>query len=93
MFGFIKNLLNPQKDFKVTIVNTGQTFEVNGKINLLRAALNAGIEWPNDCRVGSCGACRCTLKSGSGCPNIINKNYIFAFNQLNLVLIQTKNIT
>lgn len=68
MFGFINKLLNPQKDFTVTIVNTGQTFPVNGKINLLRAALNAGIEWPNDCRVGSCGACRCTIKSGKVKP-------------------------
>lgn len=59
MFG-----LGKKKDFKATILNTGETFEVKGGINLLQAALNAGIKWPHDCRVGSCGACRTTLKSG-----------------------------
>ena len=31
---------------------------------LLNAALDAGIAWPHDCRVGSCGKCRCILKEG-----------------------------
>ena len=31
---------------------------------LLSAALAAGLDWPYDCRVGSCGTCRCVLKSG-----------------------------
>jgi len=31
---------------------------------LLSAALAAGLDWPYDCRVGSCGSCRCVLKSG-----------------------------
>ena len=53
-----------KKDFKATIQSTGETFEVPGGINLLQAALNAGIKWPHDCRVGSCGTCRCTLKEG-----------------------------
>ncbi len=61
MFDFLKK--KPGK-FNVTIANTGQTFEVEGKINLLQAALNAGIKWPHDCRVGSCGTCRCILKEG-----------------------------
>lgn len=68
MFGFLKNLFNKQTDFKVTVVNTGETFEVKGGINLLQAAINSGIKWPNDCRVGSCGACRCTIKNGKVKP-------------------------
>ena len=52
------------KDFKATIASTGQTFEVVGGINLLQAALNAGIKWPHDCRVGSCGTCRCVIREG-----------------------------
>ncbi len=61
MFGFggKKN-----KDFKATILNTGQTFDVKGGINLLQAAKNAGIDWPCDCKVGSCGTCRAKLVSG-----------------------------
>ena len=60
MFGFG----DKNKVHKVTIANTGETFEVTGKINLLQAALNAGVEWPHDCRVGSCGSCRVVLKEG-----------------------------
>ena len=61
MFNFLKK--KPSK-FNATIANTGQTFEVPSKMNLLQAALNAGIKWPHDCRVGSCGTCRCLLKEG-----------------------------
>jgi len=57
-------LFGKKKDFTCTIANTGETFEVPGKINLLQAALNAGIKWPCDCKVGSCGTCRCILKEG-----------------------------
>ena len=32
--------------------------------NLLKAALDQGLAWPYNCRVGSCGTCRCRLKSG-----------------------------
>jgi len=61
VFDFLKK---KPKTFKVTVANTGQTFEVHGKVNLLQAALNAGIKWPHNCRVGSCGTCRCILKEG-----------------------------
>ena len=60
MFGFG----DKNKVHKVTISNTGQSFEVSGKINLLQAAKNAGVEWPCDCKVGSCGTCRAVLKEG-----------------------------
>ena len=60
MFGFG----DKNKVYKVTIANTGETFEVNGKINLLQAAKNAGVEWPCDCRSGGCGTCRAVLKEG-----------------------------
>ena len=53
---------------KCTIANTGETFDVPGKINLLQAALNAGIKWPCDCKVGSCGTCRGILKEGKVKP-------------------------
>jgi xylene monooxygenase electron transfer component len=60
MFGFG----DKNKVYKVTIANTGETFEVTGKINLLQAAKNAGIDWPCDCKVGSCGTCRAVLVEG-----------------------------
>tara|TARA_B100001175_G_scaffold267707_1_gene238815 strand:- start:352 stop:687 length:336 start_codon:yes stop_codon:yes gene_type:complete len=60
MFGFG----DKNKTYKVTIANTGETFEVTGKINLLKAAENAGIEWPCNCKSGGCGTCRAILKEG-----------------------------
>ena len=60
MFGFG----DKNKTYKVTIANTWETFEVNGKINLLKAAENAGVEWPCDCKSGGCGTCRAVLKEG-----------------------------
>ncbi len=38
--------------------------EIAPNDNLLNAALSAGIAWPHNCRVGSCGTCRCKLVSG-----------------------------
>ena len=61
MFGLFKK--GPSV-FTAKIASTGETFEVAGGVNLLQAALNAGIKWPHDCRVGSCGTCRCYLKEG-----------------------------
>lgn len=60
MFGFLKK----KQAYRAKIANTGDEFEVPAGMNLLQAALNAGVKWPHDCRVGSCGTCRCTLKEG-----------------------------
>lgn len=32
---------------------------------LLEAALRAGVRFPNDCRVGACGTCKCRLVEGA----------------------------
>lgn len=61
MFGLFKK---KPTSFKATIASMNQTIEVPAKMNLLQAALNAGIQWPHDCRVGSCGSCRCKLVEG-----------------------------
>ncbi len=58
MFGFFK-----KKDWKAQ-VNAGEQITVKAGENLLAAGLAAGLDWPHDCRVGSCGTCRCHLKSG-----------------------------
>jgi len=59
MFGAFK-----KKDWKAEVAPTGQTITVKAGDNLLKSALSAGIPWPHDCRVGSCGTCKCTLKKG-----------------------------
>ena len=59
MFSFLK-----KRDYRVTIHPDGRVLVVKGGEKLLTAALEAGLDWPHDCRVGSCGTCRCILKSG-----------------------------
>ncbi len=59
MFEFLR-----KRDYSATIQPTGKVLTVKGGQRLLTAALDAGLDWPHDCRVGSCGTCRCLLKSG-----------------------------
>jgi len=42
-----------------------RTISVQPDETVLDAALREGIDFPNDCRVGGCGTCRCRLTSGS----------------------------
>jgi ferredoxin-NADP reductase/ferredoxin len=60
MFGFFKN---KKQDYEVNI-NSNETLIVKAGDNLLKAALEADIAWPHDCRVGSCGTCKCKLIDG-----------------------------
>lgn len=50
--------------FKIQILPDGPAFEANPGETLLRAALRQGIDLPNGCRGGHCGACAISLKSG-----------------------------
>ncbi len=47
-----------------TLLPQGTTLPVKGGQRLLDAALAQGLNWPHDCRVGSCGTCRCLLREG-----------------------------
>jgi len=60
MFGFFAR----KGPFKANIAPCDASFEVRPGDNLLKAALDNGLPWPHNCRVGSCGQCRCRLKSG-----------------------------
>ena len=59
----IFDIFKPSKEHKA-IINGSETVTVKPKENLLAAGLAAGLAWPHDCRVGSCGTCRCYLKKG-----------------------------
>lgn len=60
MFGFFSR----KGPFNARLVSSGDVVEVPAGDNLLKAALNQGLAWPHNCRVGSCGQCRCRLVSG-----------------------------
>jgi len=60
MFGFFKN---KKQDYTAKI-NGSKTLTVKAGDNLLKTALEADLAWPHDCRVGSCGTCKCRLVEG-----------------------------
>jgi len=57
-------LFSAKKPFNAQVNATATTLEVPAGDNLLNAALNSGLAWPHNCRVGSCGTCRCKLLDG-----------------------------
>ncbi len=52
-----------QKECTATINSDTRLLVKKGQ-NLLASGLESGLNWPHDCRVGSCGTCRCKLLSG-----------------------------
>jgi len=59
VFEFLK-----RRDCVAAVQPSGLTLTVRHGEKLLTAALAAGLDWPHDCRVGSCGTCRCRLLKG-----------------------------
>ena len=59
-------LFKKKGPFTATIKPAGISITVESKPseNLLKVALDNGIPWPHNCRVGSCGTCRCKLLDG-----------------------------
>ncbi|MEW8298516.1 MAG: 2Fe-2S iron-sulfur cluster binding domain-containing protein [Candidatus Thiodiazotropha sp.] len=53
-----------KKDNQALIQPSGDRMTVKAGDNLLKAGLSAGLSWPHDCRVGSCGSCKCRLIKG-----------------------------
>ncbi len=83
MFGFLKS---KKQDWSARILPAGKRVEVKAGDNLLKAALAAGLAWPHECRVGSCGTCRCTLKEGKIKP-LSDFSYVLDGDELNAGMI------
>ena len=62
MIGIFKK--QKKQDLNAEIGVSGKSFTVTAADNLLKSALGYGVHCPHDCRVGSCGTCKCKLKSG-----------------------------
>jgi NAD(P)H-flavin reductase/ferredoxin/fatty-acid desaturase len=58
--------MNPQPSQKqlTTIQINEQAISVGPNETVLAAALRSGIDFPNSCRVGGCGSCKCRLEAG-----------------------------
>ncbi len=50
----------PRKRLRIN----GQTIEAEPRETVLQAALRNGLPFPNSCRVGGCGTCKCRLEEG-----------------------------
>lgn len=57
------------KACRVTLAG-GQSFNVNKDDLLLKAAIEQGIDYPHNCRVGVCGACKTRLLNGKVSPMV-----------------------
>ncbi|MCB1747337.1 MAG: 2Fe-2S iron-sulfur cluster binding domain-containing protein [Gammaproteobacteria bacterium] len=53
-----------KRDYRARLEPAGVELVVRSGERLLDAALAAGLAWPHDCRVGSCGTCRCVITDG-----------------------------
>ena len=62
MFALFKKAKTELK--AVFLAPSGQEFPIAGKQTILEAALAAGVEFPHNCRVGSCTQCKCRLIEG-----------------------------
>jgi NAD(P)H-flavin reductase/ferredoxin/fatty-acid desaturase len=49
---------------RTTLTLRGEALPVEPGETLLQAALRAGVDFPNSCRVGGCGACKCRVTRG-----------------------------
>ncbi|MCQ4079118.1 2Fe-2S iron-sulfur cluster binding domain-containing protein [Streptomyces sp. RB6PN25] len=52
------------RTYRVTLANTGETFEVGEGDRILAAARRAGVWLPFECGWGSCGTCKVTVVEG-----------------------------
>ncbi len=62
-------------EFNLQINGPETTVRVQAKESLLNAALNQGLSFPHNCRVGGCGQCKCRLVSGK-VKELTDKSYL-----------------
>lgn len=59
-----------QEPLLVDVKPSGGQFTVQPNQTLLQGALSTGIPFPHDCRVGTCGKCKCRLVDGNIKPSM-----------------------
>lgn len=60
----LKKLFGKKEPLEITVSSHGLQFAVPSGKTLLEAALESGIGFPHDCKVGTCGSCRYRLDEG-----------------------------
>ncbi len=68
-------------EFNLQINTPDTTVRASAKESLLLAALNQGLAFPYNCRVGGCGECKCRLVSGK-VKELTDKSYLLSAEEL-----------
>ena len=58
------------QDSEARLLPSGKNLEVSRDETLLNAALEQGLDWPHNCKFGSCGECKCRLVKGKIKPMV-----------------------
>lgn len=66
---------------KIIIQPAGLEFEVEGKSTILQAAIEQGVAFPHNCRVGGCGVCKCRLSKGK-VKELTDKSYLLTAEEM-----------
>lgn len=61
---FLKSLFGAKEPKFVEVAPFGARYEVPSGQTMLEAALKNGVPFPHNCTVGTCGSCKCKLKTG-----------------------------
>lgn len=67
--------------FNLQINEQDQPLRALAKDSILQTALNNGLAFPHNCRVGGCGECKCKLLSGK-VKELTDKSYLLSAQEL-----------
>lgn len=71
----------PSSSFKLQVNSPELSFTASANDSLLQTALNHGLAFPHNCRVGGCGECKCKLVSGQ-VKELTDKSYLLSADEL-----------
>ncbi|MEY4765757.1 MAG: hypothetical protein RI907_2430, partial [Pseudomonadota bacterium] len=68
-------------EFTLRLQPSGDEMQAKAGESLLQAALQQGLPFPHNCRVGGCGECKCKLVSGQ-VKELTDKSYLLSAEEL-----------
>lgn len=81
MFGLFKKDAASNEPRHITLNPLGKTLEHKNGDTILTTALDAGIAFPHNCRVGGCATCKCKLVEGS-VKELTDKSYLLSAEEM-----------
>ena len=65
------------QDSYITVLPANKKIFVKQNQSILTAALEQGLDWPHDCKFGTCSSCKCKLINGKIKPTSETKKSVF----------------